>query len=131
MIMLDEHAEDNACLQVLAGSHRGGVVDHELEMRQSTGDGQRRISAAAMPEYAPRYPRVKVTGSSGTVFAWHCNTIHGSSHNLSEKPRPAPIVAFNAVGNHFRLPTTDNPLAARVDQAVELCEDDCLGTPPP
>jgi ectoine hydroxylase len=126
MIMLDEHTEDNACLQVLASSHRDGVVDHETEMRQSTGDGQRRIPAAAMPEYARRFPRGKVTGRPGTVFAWHSNTVHGSSHNLSEKPRRGLIVAFNAIGNHFRPPTSDSPFAAREEQALELCEDDCL-----
>jgi ectoine hydroxylase-related dioxygenase (phytanoyl-CoA dioxygenase family) len=128
MIMLDEHTEDNACLQVLAGSHREGVVDHEVEMRQSTGDGQRRIPVAAMAAYAQRYPRVKVTGSPGTVFAWHSNTMHGSSHNLSERPRRGLIVAFNAIGNLFRPAATDSPFAAREDQALELCEDDCLLT---
>lgn len=129
MVMLDRHTEDNACLQVLAGSHRGGVVDHELEMRLSTGDGQRRIAAADMPEYARRYPRIKVTGEPGTVLAWHSNTIHGSSHNLSEHPRRGLIVAFNAVGNHFALPTTENPFAAREDPAMALCADDALLTP--
>lgn len=128
MIMLDEHTEDNACLQVLAGSHRDGVVDHEVEMRPSTGDGQRRIPAAAMPETMRRYRRVKVTGSPGTVLAWHCNTMHGSSHNLSENPRRALIVAFNAVGNHFTPSAAENPFAAREDPAMALCADDALLT---
>jgi ectoine hydroxylase-related dioxygenase (phytanoyl-CoA dioxygenase family) len=128
MIMLDEHTVDNACLQVLAGSHRGGVMDHEVEMRQSTGDGQRRIPTAVMPETIRRYRRVRATGSPGTVLAWHCNTMHGSSHNLSENPRRALIVAFNAVGNHFAPDATENPFAAREDPAMELCEDDALLT---
>jgi ectoine hydroxylase-related dioxygenase (phytanoyl-CoA dioxygenase family) len=128
LVMLDEHTEDNACLQVLAGSHRGGVADHEVEMRQSTGDGQRRIPAAAMPETMRRCPRIKVTGSPGTVLAWHCNTIHGSSHNLSENPRRALITAFNAMGNHLTPTATENPFAAREESAMELCEDDALLT---
>jgi ectoine hydroxylase len=126
MIMLDEHTEDNACLQVLAGSHRGGVVEHETEMRQSTGDGQRRIPAAAMRECARRYPRVKVTGSPGTVLAWHSNLMHGSSHNLSENPRRALIVAFNAVGNHYRPTETDGPFAAREEPVMALSDEECL-----
>jgi ectoine hydroxylase-related dioxygenase (phytanoyl-CoA dioxygenase family) len=128
MIMLDEHTEDNACLQLLAGSHRGGVVEHELEMRVSTGDGQRRIPVSAMPELARRYPRVKVTGAPGTVLAWHSNTIHGSSHNLSENPRRALIVAFNAVGNQSAQPAAETPFAAREEPAMELCEDNALLT---
>jgi ectoine hydroxylase len=126
MIMLDEHTEDNACLQLLASSHRDGVADHEVEMRQSTGDGQRRIPTAAMQETIRRYPRVKATGTPGTVLAWHCNTIHGSSHNLSENPRRALIVAFNAIGNHFTQGAKANPFAAREEAAMGLCEDDAL-----
>jgi ectoine hydroxylase len=125
LIMLDEHTEDNACLQVLRGSHRLGVVEHELEMRLSTGDGQRRIPAVAMPQYTHHFPRVKLIGSPGTVFAWHSNAIHGSGHNLSENPRRALIVAFNAIGNNPPTPAAESPFAARAEEPIELCEDDC------
>jgi hypothetical protein len=32
-------------------------------------------------------------------------------------------------GFMFTLPTTDSPFAAREEQAMELCEDNCLLTP--
>jgi ectoine hydroxylase len=129
LIMLDPHTEDNACMQVLAGSHRIGVVEHELEMRLSTGDGQRRIPAAAMPDPCRRFPRVKLIGEPGTVVAWHCNTMHASGHNVSENPRRALIVAFNALGNSYRPASTGDPFAAESECAVALTADDCLLQP--
>jgi ectoine hydroxylase len=126
LIMLDAHTEDNACLQLLAGSHRTGVVEHEVEMRLSTGDGQRRIPAAAMPEQCRRFPRVKITGGPGDVLAWHCNTMHASSHNISENDRRALIVAFNAVGNNPPTTGSENPFTSYSDRPVELSADDSL-----
>ena len=99
LVMLDEHTEDNACLQVLAGSHRDGVVTHERLTVESTGNTQLRISAEDMAGYCARYARVKLIGAPGTFAAWHSNTMHASSHNVSEKSRNAAIFAFNAVSN--------------------------------
>jgi ectoine hydroxylase-related dioxygenase (phytanoyl-CoA dioxygenase family) len=130
LIMLDAHTEDNACLQLLSGSHREGVAPHEVELRQSTGDGQQRIPAASMHDYCRRYPRVKIVGSPGTVLAWHSNTMHASSHNVSEHPRRALIVAFNAPGNRLRPISDRNPFDAHDERPVTLTADDCLLAPP-
>jgi ectoine hydroxylase-related dioxygenase (phytanoyl-CoA dioxygenase family) len=126
MVMLDEHMEDNACIQALAGSHRDGVVEHETEMRGSTGDGQRRIPAEALFDYCRRYPRRTMTGKPGSIFAWHCNTMHASSHNVSEHHRRGLIVAFNAVGNVFPDHTDEDPFTALSARPVELSADNCL-----
>jgi len=130
LVMLDEHTEDNACMQVLAHSHQAGLVAHELAPRESTGDNQLRIPAAALPDYCRRYPRVKLIGPPGTVAVWHSNTMHASSHNISENPRRALIVAFNAVGNSDAQVVKDSPFTAHSTEAVQLSADDCLVTQP-
>jgi ectoine hydroxylase len=126
LVMLDEHNEDNACMQVLAGSPHAGLVEHEYAPRESTGDNQLRIPAAAMPDYCRRYPRVKLIGRPGTVAVWHSNTMHASSHNISEHPRRALIVAFNAVGNSDANQVRNTPFTAHSTEAVSLSADDVL-----
>ena len=126
LLMLDEHTEDNACMQALAGSHQAGVVEHRYKPRESTGEKQLAIPAEEMPNHFRRYNRVKFVGSPGTVVAWHSNTMHASSHNISENPRRALIVAFNSIDNSDGSMVEDTPFTAHGDQAVELSEDDCL-----
>ncbi len=128
MVMLDEHTEDNGCLQVLAGSHRGGVVPHERITAESTGNVQLRISAADMATYCARYRRVKLVGKPGTFAAWHCNTMHGSSHNISDHSRNAAIFAFNAVGNRGSngTPLATSPSGYEDAEPVVLSADDSL-----
>ncbi|MDE0298346.1 MAG: phytanoyl-CoA dioxygenase family protein [Candidatus Poribacteria bacterium] len=126
LLMLDEHTEDNACMQVLSGSHRGGVVEHRYRPRESTGEKQLAIPAEEMTIHFRRYNRVKFVGSPGTVAAWHSNIMHASSHNISENPRRALIVAFNAMGNSDEREVNDSPFTAHGVQALELSADDCL-----
>jgi len=126
LVMLDEHTEDNACMQVLAGSHQAGLVAHESSPRESTGDNQLRVPAAALPDYCRRYRRIKLIGAPGTIAIWHSNTMHASSHNISENPRRALIVAFNAVGNSDEKVVKDSPFTAHSTEAVILSADDCL-----
>lgn len=126
LVMLDPHTEDNACMQVLAGSHREGVLPHETAPNLSTGDNQLRIPAADMPALCRKYERVKLTGGVGTFAAWHSNTLHASGHNVSENGRRALIVAFNAVGNSDPARVGDSPFTRHSDRAVELTDDDCL-----
>ena len=88
------------------------------------------IPAAALPDYCRRYPRIKLIGPPGTVAVWHSNTMRASSHNISENPRRALIVAFNAVGNSDAQVVKDSPFTAHSTEAVQLCADDCLVTQP-
>jgi ectoine hydroxylase-related dioxygenase (phytanoyl-CoA dioxygenase family) len=126
LVMLDEHTEDNACMQVLAGSHRDGVVEHRYEPRESTGDNQLAIPPGPMIDHCHRYRRVQFIGQPGTIAAWHSNTMHASSHNISENPRRALIVAFNAVGNSDEHQVKDSPFTTHSTRPVELSPDDCL-----
>jgi ectoine hydroxylase len=126
LVMLDEHTEDNACMQLLAGSQREGVVAHEVAPNPATGDNQLRIPSSLMPEFCRKYPRVKLIGKPGTFAAWHSNTMHASGHNVSENPRRALIVAFNTVGNSDPNRVGDSPFTAHSERAVELVAEDSL-----
>ncbi|MBM3261863.1 MAG: phytanoyl-CoA dioxygenase family protein, partial [candidate division Zixibacteria bacterium] len=100
LVMLDAASEDNGCMQVLVGSHKGGVKPHEPCPRESTGDGQIRLPNTAMETYCRMYPRLKLIGVPGDFVVWHSNTMHASAHNVSERSRHAAIIAYNAVGNY-------------------------------
>jgi ectoine hydroxylase len=128
LVMLDEHTEDNACLQVLSGSHRDGVVPHEKVTAETTGNVQLRISATDMAAYCRRYARVKFVGMPGTFAAWHSNTMHGSAHNISDKSRNAAIFAFNAVGNPAarKGALAADPTGSQDLRPVVLSADDSL-----
>ncbi|MCX6381334.1 MAG: phytanoyl-CoA dioxygenase family protein [Armatimonadetes bacterium] len=126
LVTLDEHTEDNACMQVLAGSHREGVVVHETAPNPATGDNQLRIPSSLMPEFCRKYARIKLIGKPGTFVAWHSNTMHASGHNISERSRRALIVAFNAVGNSDPTRVGESPFTAHSEHAVELVSEDSL-----
>lgn len=128
LIMLDEHTEGNACMQVLAGSQRGGLVPHEHNVRGSTGDDQLCVPAEAMANYCHSYQRAKLVGQPGTVAVWHANTMHASGHNISENSRNALIVAFNTVGNRDAnlKHDKDDPYGSDINEPLELVADTCL-----
>jgi hypothetical protein len=52
--------------------------------------------------------------------------MHASGHNVSENPRRAIIVAFNAVGNSDRSLGSESPYNTHSDSPVQLTPDDCL-----
>jgi ectoine hydroxylase len=128
LLMLDHHTEDNGCMQVLGGSHKEGVIDHEPCSRESTGDGQIRIPRSAMKGYCKQWNRVKFIGQPGDFAAWHSNTMHASAHNISDHARHAAIMAYNAVGNYDPAQhiADDSPWGAECDTPIELCADDAL-----
>jgi ectoine hydroxylase len=127
-VMLEPHTEDNGCMQVLARSHREGVVPHEPCPRESTGDSQIRIPSSAMVEYCKRYQRIKLIGEAGDFVVWHSNTMHASAHNISDRSRHSAIIAYNAVGNYDPEHRTGgrSPWGAECDTPVDLCADNAL-----
>lgn len=128
LVMLDPHTVDNGCMQVLAGSHKEGVAAHEPCSREATGDAQIRIPGSIMEDYCRQWERVKFIGEPGDFAAWHSNTMHASTHNISENSRHAAIMAYNAVGNYDpeQRIADDSPWGAECDTPIVLCADDAL-----
>jgi ectoine hydroxylase-related dioxygenase (phytanoyl-CoA dioxygenase family) len=97
-VALDRCDVENGCLEVLRGSHRLGRLNHgsiatEGAHRQ-TGAELERVRASEA--YFERVPCVLQPGS---VLFFHCNLLHASGQNTSDRPRRSFIVGYNALGN--------------------------------
>ncbi len=84
---------ENGCLQMIRGSHKMGRVEHGFSGEQIGADMEKvnealRIMPLDYLEMAP-----------GDTAFFHCNTLHASAANLSEKPRWSIITAYNLASN--------------------------------
>jgi hypothetical protein len=115
-IAVDPCTRENGCLQVLRGSHHCGRVDHVLTGDQAGADRER------VEELVKRMPLDYVEMEPGDALFFHCNLLHRSDQNKSDKPRWAMICCYNAARNdpykeshHPRY----TPLAVVPDAAIK------------
>ena len=89
---VDRCTRANSCLQVLAGSHRLGRLDHFLMGGQSGAD-------PARVEMARRLGcrHVHVEMEPGDALFFHCNLLHTSDQNRSDMRRWVLIASYNQV----------------------------------
>jgi ectoine hydroxylase-related dioxygenase (phytanoyl-CoA dioxygenase family) len=78
-VMVDPCSVENGALQVVAGSHRGPLLDHH------GADGYFEGAILPTPEHLARAQAL--LGPAGTVAFHHPLTIHGSGPNRSGDPR--------------------------------------------
>ena len=100
LLMLDDVTEENGCLRVVPGSHRGPLLslfndDH------FTGtvapDEESRLLSESIP----------VTGESGSVCLMHTRLAHGSAPNGSARSRNLYICVYSAAD---AFPLARNPM---------------------
>lgn len=94
MIAVDRATRENGCLQVLAGSHQMGRIDHVTVGDQTGADPER------MEHVLPMFERVYVELEPGDAVFFHSNLLHRSDQNTSEHPRWAFICCYNAKRNN-------------------------------
>ncbi|MCW5747221.1 MAG: phytanoyl-CoA dioxygenase family protein [Alphaproteobacteria bacterium] len=94
MIALDRTTRDNGCLQIVEGSHRLGRVDHT-----PLTQGQNEVDPQRMTHILARQPVVHCELDPGDVLIFHCNAIHRSDANRSDKRRWTLLVCYNRVDN--------------------------------
>ena len=117
MITLDRSDRNYGCLQLMEGSHKLGRIDHvPLTEKQNEADPERmkHILAASDIVYAELDP--------GDVLIFHCNTLHRSDKNLSDKRRWTLIICYNAVSNDAYIESDDRsyvPLELVSDSAIK------------
>jgi ectoine hydroxylase-related dioxygenase (phytanoyl-CoA dioxygenase family) len=100
LIMLDDVTEDNGCLKVVPGSHKGGL--HSLfEGDTFTG----RMAADVTAEM--KAVDVPVTGPAGSVCLMHTRIAHGSDSNNGTIPRGLYICVYTAAD---AVPLAKNPM---------------------
>ncbi len=93
VISVDPATRENGCLQLLRGSHHLGRVDHVLAGDQAGADKER-VNAAV-----ERLDIDHCEMSPGDVVFFHCNLLHRSDRNRSDKPRWSMICCYNAARN--------------------------------
>ena len=93
MIAVNRTTKANGCLQVLAGSHQIGLIDHQRVDGQATADPDR-VNAAV-----ERLPLVHLELDPGSAVFFHCNLLHRSEANRSDHPRWTLICCYNAARN--------------------------------
>jgi ectoine hydroxylase-related dioxygenase (phytanoyl-CoA dioxygenase family) len=93
---LQEAMAANGCMQFVAGSHRGPVLEH-----RSPGNDPRVTALECIGDFDPASARLCPL-SAGGATVHHCRTLHFAGPNHSEIPRRAYILAF-------RGPSRPNP----------------------
>jgi ectoine hydroxylase-related dioxygenase (phytanoyl-CoA dioxygenase family) len=92
-IAVDRATRENGCLQVIRGSHRLGRLDHGRVGGQTGADMER------VEQVMKSHERVHVEMAPGDAFFFHCNTLHASEPNLSDKPRNVLLCCYNKATN--------------------------------
>jgi ectoine hydroxylase len=126
LIAVDRADRENGCLQVLRGSHRIERIDHGRTGEQA-GAAAEQVAAAV-----ERHELVYVEANSGDALFFHCNLLHRSDANRSERPRWSLICCYNAARNspykESRHPAY-SPLAKTSDDAIQAWLDERSRTP--
>ncbi len=94
LIAIDQATQQNGCLQVLAGSHLIGRIDHTKVGDQTGADPERVEQACA------HHKLVHCELAAGDAIFFHCNLLHRSDQNTSPHPRWSYICCYNAARNN-------------------------------
>lgn len=80
-VFLEDVTEDNGPLQVIPGSHKGPILNHNSD------EG---IFCGALDPNDPEFEQEKavtITGRAGSMSVHHVRTVHGSAPNVSDRAR--------------------------------------------
>lgn len=117
MIALDHTDAENGCLKLVSGSHNCGRLDHvQVTAEQNTADPER------MPHILANHELVDCVLAPGDAVAFHCNTLHRSDQNRSDKRRWTFLCCYNAVSNDTFKRDDDRyyvPLDKVADDAIK------------
>jgi hypothetical protein len=93
-IAVDPATRENGCLQVIAGSHHCGRINHVLSGDQAGADMDR------VNDILKRMPLVYCVMEPGDAIFFHPNLLHRSDQNNSDNPRWSMICCYNAARNN-------------------------------
>lgn len=108
LLMLDDVTEENGCLMVVPGSHRGPQYSL-FEGGAFTG------FLSPSEEDALRKDEVPVTGNAGDVCLMHTRLVHGSAANRSGARRGLFICVYTAAD---AFPIARNPMPSKLEGTV-------------
>ncbi len=90
---LSAATKENGCLQMIRGSHKMGRIEHQMAGEQVGADMEKVNEALKI------MPLDFLEMEPGDTAFFHCNTLHASAANLSDKPRWSIITAYNHAAN--------------------------------
>jgi ectoine hydroxylase-related dioxygenase (phytanoyl-CoA dioxygenase family) len=91
MFQIDDATLENGCLQVVPGSHRWALQEHEREARP--------FGRFLPGHFQPREDAVPIPLQAGSAIFFGPMIIHGSDANRSDQERRACTIAYNVTGN--------------------------------
>lgn len=95
MIYLDDSTEENGCLTIIPGSHKGGPRNH---LFAKDGAFSSQLEDKSFVEGDPsRWLKVPVP--AGGMELHHCNMLHSSTANRGARPRSAMVIQYRAADN--------------------------------
>ena len=92
-IALEPATRENGCMQVLAGSHKLGRLEHGRVAGQTGADPER------VEQALERLELVHCEMEPGDALFFHANTLHCSAANNSDKSRNLLICCYNKASN--------------------------------
>jgi len=85
--------KENGCLQMIRGSHKMGRIEHGFSGEQVGADMEKVNEALKVMQHD------YLLMEPGDTAFFHCNILHASAANLSDKPRWSIITAYNLASN--------------------------------
>ncbi|CAH1272264.1 PHYHD1 [Branchiostoma lanceolatum] len=92
-IAVDKADKTNGCLQVIRSSHLAGRVEHKRVAGETGADEERVNQLKKVLEH------VYVELDPGDAVLFHCNVLHRSDQNRSDRRRRAYLVSYNRASN--------------------------------
>ncbi|XP_077975139.1 uncharacterized protein LOC120336647 [Styela clava] len=118
-VAIDDADKTNGTLQIIRGSHKMGRIYHG-RIGDQAGADMERVEAALQT-----MGKIYVDKKAGDALFFHCNLLHTSDQNLSDRRRWSYIMCYNRTDNdtykdHFLNQST---LIKVPDSAVLECDD--------
>ena len=93
-IALNRADKGNGCMQVIKGSHHAGRIEHHVDSGQNYADPER------VEQLVNRLEIVYCELDPGSALFFHCNVLHRSDANTSNRTRWNLICCYNAARNN-------------------------------
>ncbi|MHB8574579.1 MAG: phytanoyl-CoA dioxygenase family protein [Dehalococcoidia bacterium] len=94
MVYFDDSTEENGCLTIVPGSHKLGPRNH---LFASDGAFSSQLEDRSVLE--DRGSWQSVPAPAGGISVHHCNMLHSSLANTTDKPRSAMVIQYRAADN--------------------------------
>ena len=111
-VALEPATRENGCMQLLAGSHKLGRLEHGRVADQTGADPERVEQALA------RLDSVHCEMAAGDALFFHANTLHCSAANLSDRSRNLLICCYNKASNNPYKPH-HHPFYTRLERVPD------------